>query len=175
MADPCGAITRSGGECKKPPLKGKTRCKLHGGKSSGPKDASGNTNAATHGIYQQHLTDSEREMYNALELGKVDHEILLARIRLARTLAAENLAEGKPELDEVTENDGGGENVARESRKKKVRDYNAHVDRLQARIGKLELQRLQMQLIEKQIKGDGDGDTAHEVTGFDVIPYDDEG
>ena len=169
MADTCGAKTRSGGTCKKPPLRNKNRCKLHGGASIS------NLNAKTHGIYQQHLTDSEREMYNALELGKVDHEILLARIRLARTLAAENLAEGKPELDEVTENDGGGENVARESRKKKVRDYNAHVDRLQARIGKLELQRLQMQLIEKQIKGDGDGDTAHEVTGFDVIPYDDEG
>lgn len=173
MAETCGAKTRAGAKCKNTATMANGRCRMHGGKSTGaPK---GSTNAATHGIYQQHLTDSEREMYNALELGKVDHEILLARIRLARTLAAENLAEGKPELDEVTENDGGGENVARESRKKKVRDYNAHVDRLQARIGKLELQRLQMQLIEKQIKGDGDGDTAHEVTGFDVIPYDDEG
>jgi hypothetical protein len=29
----CGAKTRSGGTCGKPPLAGRTRCKLHGGKS----------------------------------------------------------------------------------------------------------------------------------------------
>ena len=31
----CGARTRRGAECLKPALKGKTRCQLHGGKSSG--------------------------------------------------------------------------------------------------------------------------------------------
>jgi len=29
----CGAKTRSGGECQKPPLDGKRRCRLHGGLS----------------------------------------------------------------------------------------------------------------------------------------------
>ena len=29
----CGAKTRSGGECQKPPLSGKRRCRLHGGLS----------------------------------------------------------------------------------------------------------------------------------------------
>ncbi len=29
----CSAKTRLGGECKKPPLHGKTRCRLHGGLS----------------------------------------------------------------------------------------------------------------------------------------------
>jgi hypothetical protein len=29
----CNAKTRSGGSCQKPPLQGKTRCRLHGGLS----------------------------------------------------------------------------------------------------------------------------------------------
>lgn len=37
----CGAKTRGGGTCKKAPLKGKKRCKLHGGATpSGPANAS---------------------------------------------------------------------------------------------------------------------------------------
>ncbi len=34
----CGAKTRSGAPCKKPPLTGKTRCRLHGGMSLSGKD-----------------------------------------------------------------------------------------------------------------------------------------
>jgi hypothetical protein len=37
----CGAKTRSGDPCKNFPLKGKRRCKLHGGMSTGPKTAEG--------------------------------------------------------------------------------------------------------------------------------------
>jgi len=45
----CGARTRSGKPCRLWPLHGKTRCKLHGGKSPGaPK---GNAHAVTHGAY----------------------------------------------------------------------------------------------------------------------------
>jgi hypothetical protein len=134
---------------------------LHGGKSSGPKDASGNTNAATHGIYQQHLTSAECGQYNALELGAVDHELRLTRIRLSRALAAEQIAQGLPELDEVTENDGG-ENIARESRKKKVRDYCQLIDRLTARIESLEKTR---KLLDA---GNGDNDS---IDGFEVVEY----
>src|SRR5712672_3598916 len=32
----CGARTRSGGRCRKPPLTGKRRCRNHGGASTGP-------------------------------------------------------------------------------------------------------------------------------------------
>ncbi len=160
MAEPCGATTRSGGKCKKPPLKGKTRCKLHGGASSGaPK---GNTSAATHGIYQQHLTSAECDQYNALDLGAVDHELRLTRIRLSRALAAEQFAQGMPELDEVTENDGGGEYVARESRKKKVRDYCQIIDRLTARIESLEKTRKVLDA------GNGENDS---IDGFEVVEY----
>lgn len=34
----CGAKTRSGFACQKPPLKGKKRCRLHGGMSLSGKD-----------------------------------------------------------------------------------------------------------------------------------------
>ena len=37
----CLALTRRGTACQKPPIKGKTRCRLHGGLSSGPRTAEG--------------------------------------------------------------------------------------------------------------------------------------
>ena len=43
----CGAKTRSGAECRSPAVKGKRRCRMHGGTNSGaPK---GNRNAWKHG------------------------------------------------------------------------------------------------------------------------------
>ncbi len=37
----CGAKTRQGTPCRKPALKGRTRCQLHGGRSTGPKTIEG--------------------------------------------------------------------------------------------------------------------------------------
>ena len=37
----CGAKTRAGGKCQRWPNKGKRRCKLHGGMSTGPKTEEG--------------------------------------------------------------------------------------------------------------------------------------
>ena len=37
----CGAKTRSGGTCQNPTIKGRSRCKLHGGRSTGPQQAVG--------------------------------------------------------------------------------------------------------------------------------------
>jgi hypothetical protein len=48
----CGARTRRGTACQKPPLNGKTRCRLHGGLSTGPKTAEGKARiAAAHWKY----------------------------------------------------------------------------------------------------------------------------
>ena len=49
----------------------------------------GNTNALKHGIYRAHLSEEEREAYDALTIGQLDEELRLARIRLSRTLKAE--------------------------------------------------------------------------------------
>ena len=42
----CSAKTSEGSTCKKRPLKGKTRCRLHGGLSTGPRTAEGKARIA---------------------------------------------------------------------------------------------------------------------------------
>lgn len=163
MINTCGAKTRNGGACKKPPLNGKTRCRLHGGKSTGNPNPS--KNALTHGIYSRHLTDGELQNADAYKLAKIDDELLIARVRLSRALDAESLAQGEPELDEFTENVGGGEYVPHETKKHKVKDYNAIIDRLIARIESLEKTRL---LLTAE-----DSPSVNDVGGFEVIPYED--
>nr|WP_304518562.1 HGGxSTG domain-containing protein [Celeribacter sp. PS-C1] len=37
----CGARTRKGAPCKAKPMPGKSRCKFHGGASTGPKSSEG--------------------------------------------------------------------------------------------------------------------------------------
>ena len=46
----CGAKTRSGGSCRAPVVRGKRRCRMHGGvpRSGAP---SGNRNARMHGLF----------------------------------------------------------------------------------------------------------------------------
>ena len=82
----CGAKTRSGAPCIAPAMPN-GRCRMHGGPSTGA--PLGNGNAVTHGIYRSLLTDQERTDYDGLELGGVDHELRLVRVRLARALKAE--------------------------------------------------------------------------------------
>ena len=140
----CGAKTRSGEPCKNAPLEGKTRCKLHGGASTGPKKpALGNKNAAKPGsIYSQYLTPEEQIAFDSLELGKVDDELRLTRIRLARALAAEN---HKPEIDAITIREGGrGVGVVPLEKSYKRRDYVGIIDKLTARIESLERTRAEL-------------------------------
>ena len=42
----CGAKTRSGGMCQNPAIGGRNRCKLHGGRSTGPRTAEGKARVA---------------------------------------------------------------------------------------------------------------------------------
>lgn len=163
MTDTCGAKTRSGGECKKPPLKGKTRCKLHGGASIGA--PIGSSNAKTHGIYQKRLTKEEQEDYNELELGAVDHELRLTRIMLGRALDAEIKANDLPELEEITKNSGGGDGIPYETKKSKRRDYSGLIDRLTSRIESLEKTRLSLSAASST--------GGQNVDGFEVVEYED--
>jgi uncharacterized protein YjcR len=57
----CGAKTRSGGSCRSPAVKGKSRCRMHGGaKGSGaPK---GNQNALKHGAFCKAALQERAEM-----------------------------------------------------------------------------------------------------------------
>ncbi|HJP68269.1 MAG TPA: HGGxSTG domain-containing protein [Sphingomicrobium sp.] len=83
MPNQCGAKTRAGGACKAPAM-GNGRCRVHGGKSTGPKDQSGNTNAVKHGFYSDALLPDERKLYERAEVGSLDDEIRLARVKLHR-------------------------------------------------------------------------------------------
>ena len=51
LASPrCGAKTRSGGACRAPAVRGKTRCRMHGG-APGSGAPRGNRNARKHGLF----------------------------------------------------------------------------------------------------------------------------
>ena len=59
----CGAKTRSGAPCKTPPVRGRRRCRMHGGTSPGaPK---GNRNAWKHGLRSAAAIE-ERRRFAAL-------------------------------------------------------------------------------------------------------------
>ncbi len=57
----CGARTRKGTPCLAPAVKGKRRCRMHGGaKGSGaPK---GNQNALKHGLYTHEAIEERRQL-----------------------------------------------------------------------------------------------------------------
>lgn len=151
MAKACGALTKAGTPCKRAPMDGKTRCKLHGGASTGPKNQSGNKNAQKHGIYSRFLSDDELAVWDRIELGKVDDELRLCRIRLMRAMRAESVAADQPELEEITDRGAGGATFAAKEEKYKRRDYYSIIDRLTARIESLEKTRADL------MKDDDDG------------------
>lgn len=142
----CGASKRGNGEpCKRHAVPGSPRCKLHGGKSSGPKvpgDQTGNRKAAKPGsIYSKFLTDEENDALASIELGRVDDELRLTRIRLMRALAKENEFGGELEVDSEKVDTGelGGTTTT-----SKVRDYAGLIDRLTGRIESLERTRAEL-------------------------------
>lgn len=94
----CGAKAKhSGLPCTKPAVEGQKRCKYHGGivKIAGADSVT----ARPGGIYSQFYTAEELLLCAGMELGSVDAEIALARIRLARALKLEALdAAGYPAM-----------------------------------------------------------------------------
>lgn len=83
MPKQCGAKTRAGGTCKAPAMPN-GRCRVHGGASTGPRNQRGNTNAVKHGFYSDALQPEERELYERVQIGSLDDEIRLARVKLHR-------------------------------------------------------------------------------------------
>ena len=63
----CGARTRRGTACQKPPLAGKTRCRLHGGLSTGPRTAEGKARIAAahwkHGRRSRAFTEARKQIW----------------------------------------------------------------------------------------------------------------
>ena len=127
----CGAKTRSGEPCKRHAVPGSSKCKLHGGAASKANKA--NKHAAKPGsIYSQFLTDEENNLLASIELGRVDDELRLTRIRLMRALSRENEFGNTLEIDSEKLEDGERATTT------KVRDYSGLIDRLTARVESLE-------------------------------------
>ena len=56
----CGAKTRRGTPCKAPAMRGRTRCRMHGGPSPGA--PLGNRHAWKHGRYSREAIERRREV-----------------------------------------------------------------------------------------------------------------
>ncbi|MBO6768972.1 MAG: hypothetical protein JJ901_11825 [Erythrobacter sp.] len=65
----CGAKTRKGTPCQAPAVRGKNRCRMHGGakRSGAPK---GNKNALKHGQYTAEAKEFRRHVHRLLKDGK---------------------------------------------------------------------------------------------------------
>lgn len=73
----CGAQTRNGDTCRAPALRGKTRCRMHGG-APGSGAPFGNGNAVKHGFFTR----------EAIEERKFVRTVLIEAENLLRTLPA---------------------------------------------------------------------------------------
>ena len=66
LASPrCGAETRSGGSCRSPAVRGKRRCRMHGGarESGAPRE---NRNARKHGLFTKAAIAERKRIQNLL-------------------------------------------------------------------------------------------------------------
>jgi len=157
----CGAKTRNGGLCQKPPLRNKSRCALHGGKSTGaPKR---HKNSVKHGIYSKFYSDEEIGLLDHINLSSIDEEIKLTTVQLNRALHHQKL---RQEHGDVLEQQSlttkptlfGGipdynESLVEEKTYIK-RDIVQVIDRLVARLAQLKKQRNELvsQKLDIQIK-----------------------
>ncbi|WP_283812922.1 HGGxSTG domain-containing protein [Bradyrhizobium rifense] len=67
LASPrCGAQTRNGGTCRAPALRGKARCRMHGG-AAGSGAPWGNQNARTHGRFTRDAIAERRQIQTLLD------------------------------------------------------------------------------------------------------------
>ncbi len=171
----CGAKTRRATPCTNWVMPN-GRCRMHGGKSTGPKNAArpGNKNGEIHGGYARVFTAEMQERLEGFDvhLGQVDKELAIARLQLASVVVAQEEALAAPndmgvgmELAEVEasnttdlekapyiKDDGevgtrSKEVTHRRNRVLKKRpDYRAVIDRCLARVGHLEIVRQNLKL-----------------------------
>lgn len=57
----CGARTRTGTPCQAPAVRGRARCRMHGG-ANGSGAPRGNQNALKHGIYTKEAIEERRQL-----------------------------------------------------------------------------------------------------------------
>ena len=161
----CGAHGKTTGKpCTQWAVTGMKRCKMHGGITK----TRGNTTAVKPGtLYSKYLTDEERKSFDNVELGTVDAELRLMRIRLSRALKAEHeQTADATEIEVRIERDGGGPATVGEERHYKRRDHKAIIQATLARIESLEKTR--KELLEAGEGGEGEEPTPQTFV-FEVV------
>jgi hypothetical protein len=119
---------------------GRTRCALHGGKSTGSRGA------LKHGIYSSGIAPDERELWEQIEVGSLDDEIRLAKLQLIRAAKAKLDQADELETHQETAESGHGMHgpYTKTSTVRKRPDFDGAIDRLLRRVGQLEAQRAQL-------------------------------
>jgi hypothetical protein len=171
----CGAKTRAGGECQAPTVTGNSRCRRHGGASTGAKSAEGKSRvvkaATRHGIYAAAYSDDEIALLPAIRegIGKLDDELAMIRMQFRRASIAQRSAfELDPDgLEVVKRHDreasefGPGDETIRE----RV-NYSQILDRLAGRIESLE--RTRSDLIDKARERDESDKSDEPITELQI-------
>lgn len=165
----CGAKNRQGEPCKRSPLAGKTRCRLHGGKTPVSQNAGKAHFNHKHGLYSGALSPEEQERWDSIPIDTLDDEIRMIRIWLARagvldyeigqdSNSTKNLTGF--ELAEIRRTtDGMGERTDAISKRP---DLWARKDRLLGRLAQLVKTRAEL-IAAAQAAGEGAEDTAQRV------------
>lgn len=106
----CGAITRQGTPCQKTPLKN-GRCKLHGGKSTGPKDRTkqsermkGNKNAVKTRQYEtlwaEQFTGKYKELYESAPTDPLENiDVDISKNEVRQMMISDDISELKQSND----------------------------------------------------------------------------
>lgn len=179
---PCGAKLKSGQKCAKAPVKGAKRCRLHGGITT-CKGAESPTAKPNDGLYTKFFTAEELIAYHSMELGNVDAEIKMVRLRLARAMRAEELdslgqlpdipANGRPRNSElesrkevrvarrqtaaaIAAGTAPEMQMIQEERHYKKVDYRAAIHTCLQRLESLEKTRAELERMAKEEKGGDD-------------------
>ncbi len=101
LAPRCGAHTRAGCPCRAPAIHGKLRCRMHGGRSTGPRTPEGmarlRTARTVHGAYSAQTRALNRHDLTALRRGRVGNDAARHIDLLPPDLAA-RLLQMPPEL-----------------------------------------------------------------------------
>lgn len=126
---------------------------MHGGFNKGP--PKGNQNARKHGIYADVLNEEDRGVYDRIEIGSIEDELRILRVRLRRALKAQSrLEEGQDEkqdiaklrdkldVNEIETVSLGGKTQTKI--KRIAKDYSREIARLIRLIGDLELRKLEL-------------------------------
>jgi hypothetical protein len=101
LAPRCGARTRAGCPCRAPAIRGKLRCRMHGGRSTGPRTAEGlarlRAARTIHGHYSAKTRARDRHLITVARRWRVGREARRYRAWLPPELAA-RLDRMAPEL-----------------------------------------------------------------------------